>query len=45
MNEKYGEIILAGGNDKTLTLYTFNGNLNKIWAVEVAAAPRSIDLF
>ena len=36
---------MAGGNDKTLTVYTFNGVLNKVWAVEVAAAPRSIDLY
>ena len=36
---------MAGGNDKTLTIYTFNGSLNKVWAVEVASAPRSIDLY
>jgi len=36
---------LVGGNDKTLTVYKFDGNLTKLWAVDVDAAPRSCDLF
>ena len=40
-----GEVALVGGNDKTLTVYKFDGNLTKLWAVDVDAAPRSCDLF
>ena len=40
-----GEIILAGGNDKTLTVYKFAGSLQKMWNVATPAAPRSLDLF
>jgi hypothetical protein len=40
-----GEVALVGGNDKTLTVYKFDGNMTKLWAIEVDAAPRSVDLF
>jgi len=40
-----GEVALVGGNDKTLTVYKFDGALTKLWAVDVDAAPRSCDLF
>jgi len=42
-HETHGEIVLAGGNDKTLTIYKFSGKLEKFWSVEVDAAPRSVD--
>jgi len=35
---------LAGGNDKTLTVYKFAGSLSKLWSLAVDAAPRSLDL-
>lgn len=45
-DDKIGELVVAGGKDKSLTLYKVSGgNLSKLWTVEVAAAPRSIDLF
>jgi len=40
-----GEVALVGGNDKTLTVYKFDGALTKLWSVGVDAAPRSVDLF
>lgn len=40
-----GEVVLVGGNDKTLTVYKFDGKLTKLWSVPVDAAPRSVDLF
>lgn len=39
------EVVLVGGNDKTLTVYKFDGNLTKMWQVDAGAAPRSCDLF
>ena len=46
-DEKAGadELVLVGGNDKTLTVYKFDGKLSKLWNVTVDAAPRSVDLF
>lgn len=46
-DEKIGELLIAGGNDKTLSLYKVNGdNLSaKLWTVDCNAAPRSVDLF
>lgn len=45
-DEKIGELVIAGGYDKSLSLYKLNGdNLQKLWSVECAAAPRSVDLF
>ena len=44
-DDKVGELVIAGGSDKTLSLYKFTGSLQKMWVVEVAAAPRSVDLF
>lgn len=41
---KLGELILAGGNDKTITVYKFEGKLAKLWSLAVDAAPRSLDL-
>jgi len=35
---------LAGGNDKTLTVYKFAVSLSKLWSLAVDAAPRSLDL-
>ena len=40
-----GEVVLVGGNDKTLTVYKFDGKLSKMWQVACDAAPRSVDLF
>lgn len=40
-----GEVVLVGGNDKTLTIYKFDGALSKLWTCAVDAAPRSVDLF
>jgi WD40 repeat protein len=40
-----GEVVLVGGNDKTLTCYKFDGKLTEIFKVDVDAAPRSVDLF
>lgn len=44
-NAAGGEVVLVGGNDKTLTVYKFDGKLTKLWSVPVDAAPRSVDLF
>ena len=44
-DEKHGQLVLAGGNDKSLTVYKFAGSLTKMWKVTVDAAPRSVDLF
>ena len=44
-DETHGELVLAGGNDKTLTVYKFTGKLEKMWSIAVDAAPRSVDLF
>lgn len=44
-DEKLGEVVLAGGNDKTLTVYIFDGSLKKMWNIATPAAPRSLDLF
>lgn len=45
-DEKIGELVMAGGYDKTMSLYKVNGdNLQKLWVIETGAAPRSIDLF
>lgn len=44
-DETHGEIVLAGGNDKTLTVYKFTGKLEKMWSISVDAAPRSVDLY
>jgi WD40 repeat protein len=38
-------LVFAGGKDKKLTVFKFDGKLNKLWEVEVDAAPRSLDLF
>ena len=40
-----GEIVLAAGNDKTLTCYKFDGSLSKLWSIATDAPARSIDLF
>lgn len=46
LDEKIGELVIAGGSDKTLSLYKVNGdNLQKLWMVDTVAAPRSVDLF
>lgn len=41
-----GEVVLVGGNDKTLNCYSFDGKLSKkpIWSLEVDSPPRSIDM-
>jgi len=41
-----GEILLVGGNDKTLNAYKFSGKLEKspIWSIETDSPPRSIDM-
>ena len=39
------DLVLVGGNDKTLTVYTFKGDLSKLWSYKLEGAPRSIDLF
>ena len=39
------EIVLVGGKDKTLTIYSFDGALKKLWNVVCDAEPRSVDLF
>lgn len=44
-HETMGELVLAGGNDKTLTVYKFTGSLEKLWNIATDAAPRSVDLF
>lgn len=44
-DDKIGEVVLAGGNDKTLTVYKFDGGLNKIFNIKVDSPPRSVDLF
>ena len=46
MDDSVGhEVVLVGGNDKTLTVYKFEGKLQKMWTVDAGAAPRSVDLF
>ena len=44
-HETLGEMVLVGGNDKTLTVYKFTGKLEKLWNIATPAAPRSLDLF
>lgn len=45
-DDKLGELVIAGGSDKTLTLYKLSGdNLQKQWTIDTQAAPRSVDLF
>ena len=39
------EVVLVGGNDKTLMVYKFDGALSKMWQIDAGAAPRSVDLF
>lgn len=38
------ELVLAGGNDKTLTAYKFDGKLTKLWSNATPAPPRSLDV-
>ena len=47
MDDKFGEIVLAGGNDGSLTVYKFEGGKlsAKLWDIACDAAPRSLDLF
>ena len=46
LDDKIGELVIAGGSDKTLSLYKVSGdNLQKLWTVDTVAAPRSVDLF
>lgn len=40
-----GEVVLAGGKDKSLTVYKFAGSLTKLWSIIVDAAPLSVDLY
>lgn len=43
-----GEVVLVGGNDKTLNCYTIDGkSLSKApaWTIKCDAAPRSLDVF
>jgi len=44
-DESGKQIVLVGGNDKTLTVYSFDGKLSKLWSAEVDGAPRSLDLY
>lgn len=45
-DDKIGELVIVGGSNKTLSLYKVSGdNLQKLWSVDTAAAPRSVDLF
>jgi hypothetical protein len=39
-----GQIALVGGNDKSMTVYKFDGKLSKLWSVMCDAAPRSLDI-
>ncbi len=36
---------MAGGNDKSLTVYAFKDQLSKLWSFTCEGAPRSIDMF
>ena len=43
-----GEVVLVGGNDKTLNCYFMDGksiSKSPAWALQVSSPPRSIDLF
>jgi WD40 repeat protein len=40
-----GEIVIAGGKDKSLTIFKFAGSLTKLWSIKCDAAPLSVDLF
>jgi len=40
-----GEVVIAGGKDKSLTVFKFNNGLTKLWSITVDAAPLSVDLF
>lgn len=45
-DDKIGELVIAGGSDKSLSLYKVQGDqLQQLWRVDTAAAPRSCDLF
>jgi len=44
-DSKLGVIVLAGGNDKSLKVYKFEGELKVVWSLTVDAVPRSLDLF
>lgn len=41
-----GEVVLVGGNDKTLNCYGFSGSLDKkpMWTIDCDSPPRSIDM-
>jgi len=44
--EAGGEILLAGGKDRTLTAFKIeNGGLTKLWQVATDSPPRAIDLY
>lgn len=40
-----GEVVIAGGKDKSLTVFKFANGLQKMWSITVDAAPLSVDLF
>jgi WD40 repeat protein len=40
-----GEVVIAGGKDKSLTIFKFAGGLTKLWSITADAAPLSVDLF
>ena len=44
-DSKLGEIVLAGGNDKSLKVYKFEGELKVLWNLTTDSVPRSLDLF
>jgi WD40 repeat protein len=40
-----GEIVIAGGKDKSLTIFKFDNGLTKLWSIKVDSAPLSVDIF
>ena len=39
-----GEVVLVGGNDKSLTVFKFDGACTKLWNVSCDSKPLSLDL-
>lgn len=45
MDKTAGEVVLVGGNDKSLTVFKFDGACTKMWNVVCDSKPLSLDLF
>jgi WD40 repeat protein len=45
VDAKGGELVIAGGKDTSLTVYSFSGALIKLWSIMVDAPALSVDLF